>query len=89
MTKVNQKNQIEDFALEESEINIIYADGNEQKVDRVDFENWLIESNYLRLNHGRTANNYRNIGLDVDGFYYSPDRVITALTNFSSLNFAQ
>lgn len=79
---INSKLQIEDFAREDDQIWFITSDGSEDYINRKRFEKWLAEdTNYLELNHGRTANNYREICLDVEGFYRS-DNVCEVLSEY-------
>lgn len=73
MPKLVNKNDIEDFSCDNGDIWLQFADGSEDYIDQSRFERWLVNDrpNYLELGHGRTASNYRDVCLDVEGFYRS------------------
>lgn len=85
MAKIILKNEIEDFSCDDGEIWLIFSNGEEDTINQKRFEKWLVEnrSNYLQLHHGTTANNYRFIGLDIEGFYRT-EKAIPALNEYLS-----
>lgn len=81
--KINPQVQIEEFEHDDDYIFLDFADNTSDTIEKRKFESWLVEnhSDLLQLSHGRTANNYREVGLDVEAIYQS-ERIIELLTEY-------